>query len=191
MHTIIMVSHHPHQDKLLNNTVVLAATRPLGFSNEFMMAAPGAPFMARLVQRLPGWATTFGTKYPTVMFSTGPMFVTVQHAVYGRAREEVRCMGIQCTATIVLHQVVMMRDDLYGKFSFNASTAYLNHHPGSSWHGEDSAIVFWLYRHLVWLARVGMLVLLCSTMAALWVRLRQRVAPPSQTCVYKTKLCIV
>lgn len=79
----------PPQDPLLHNTVVLPATRPLGFSNEFMMAAPGAPFMARLVRRLPAWATNFGTKYPTVMFSTGPMFVTVQHAVYEHAREEV------------------------------------------------------------------------------------------------------
>ena len=58
--------------------LVLPATRPVGFSNDFMAAAPGHPFMRRLVERLPAWDVWLGTKYPTVMFSTGPMFVTLQ-----------------------------------------------------------------------------------------------------------------
>jgi mannosyltransferase OCH1-like enzyme len=63
--------------------LVLPATRPVGFSNDFMAAAPGHPFMRRLVERLPAWDVWLATKYPTVMFSTGPMFVTLQVRVQG------------------------------------------------------------------------------------------------------------
>ncbi len=161
------------------------------------MAAPGAPFMARLVERLPSWATSFGTKYPTVMFSTGPMFVTVQHAVYSDPDGEV-CGGMLlrwcCVLTLSTHaegnintqqqhptktrspQVAVMPDTMYGKFAFNASTAYLRHVQGSSWHGTDSLVVFWLYSHLAWLVRGGLvLVLTVLVIAALWAQRAQSV----------------
>lgn len=85
-----------------------------------------------------------------------------------------------------------MRDDMYGKFDFNTSTAYLQHFPGSSWHGDDSAIVFWLYAHLSWLVRGGLLALLCTTVV-LWMRRRQRSISTllSSPSAHKSKSCIV
>ena len=50
----------------------------MGFSNDFMVAAPQHPFLAQMLAALPTWNRRFGTKYPTVMFSTGPMFVSYQ-----------------------------------------------------------------------------------------------------------------
>ena len=55
-----------------------AQTKPVGFSNDFMVAAPQHPFLGQMLAALPSWNRRFGTKYPTVMFSTGPMFVSYQ-----------------------------------------------------------------------------------------------------------------
>ena len=57
---------------------VMPATRPVGFSNDFLAAAPQHAFLARLLRTLPACNLWLLTKYPTVMFSTGPMFLTLQ-----------------------------------------------------------------------------------------------------------------
>lgn len=87
-------------------------------------------------------------------------------------------------------QVAVMPDAMYGKFAFNASTAYLRHVPGSSWHGTDSLVVFWLYSHLAWLVRGGLLVVLTVIMISLWVR-RVRCACRPLSPRNKDKSCIV
>ena len=65
-------------DFLRRYPLVLPATRPVGFSNDFLAAAPRHPLMLQMLQALPAWSVPLITKYPTVMFSTGPMFVTLQ-----------------------------------------------------------------------------------------------------------------
>ena len=65
-------------DFLRRYPLVLPATRPVGFSNDFLAAAPRHPLMLQMLQALPAWSLPLITKYPTVMFSTGPMFVTLQ-----------------------------------------------------------------------------------------------------------------
>jgi inositol phosphorylceramide mannosyltransferase catalytic subunit len=61
---------------------VMPATRPVGFSQDFLVAAPGDLFVRQLLEALPRWNVNLLTKYPTVMFSTGPMFVTLQATFY-------------------------------------------------------------------------------------------------------------
>lgn len=56
----------------------MAQTKPVGFSNDFMVAEKGHPFLLQMVEALPSWKRSFGIKYPSVMFSTGPMFVSYQ-----------------------------------------------------------------------------------------------------------------
>ena len=65
-------------DFLQSYAFVMPATRPVGFSNDFLAAAPGHPLLAQMIAALPKWRMPLVTKYPTVMFSTGPMFVTLQ-----------------------------------------------------------------------------------------------------------------
>lgn len=60
----------------------MPATRPVGFSQDFLVAAPKNPFVRQLLLALPRWKVNLVTKYPTVMFSTGPMFVTLQATFY-------------------------------------------------------------------------------------------------------------
>lgn len=58
--------------------VVAAQTKPVGFSNDFLVGTAGHPFLGQMLAALPKWNKRFGSKYPTVMFSTGPMFVSYQ-----------------------------------------------------------------------------------------------------------------
>lgn len=57
---------------------VVPKTKPVGFSNDFMAAEPGNAFVREMVATLPRWNMNLLLKYPTVMFSTGPMFVTLK-----------------------------------------------------------------------------------------------------------------
>ena len=52
--------------------LILPATRPVGFSNDFMAARPGHPFMRRLVDRLPAWNLWLLTKYRPSCSPRGP-----------------------------------------------------------------------------------------------------------------------
>ncbi len=61
---------------------VVPKTKPVGFSNDFMAAEPGNEFVRAMVAALPKWNVNLLLKYPTVMFSTGPMFVTLKVCLY-------------------------------------------------------------------------------------------------------------
>ena len=63
------------------------------------------------------------------MFSTGPMFLTVQYAFY-RHRGD----------------VAIVSRPLYGKYDFSGDPAFYHLH-GSSWHANDAQFIFWLQRH--------------------------------------------
>ena len=65
-------------DFLAEYPYIMPKTRPVGFSNDFMASEPGNEFMRSMVAALPKWNMNLLLKYPTVMFSTGPMFVTLK-----------------------------------------------------------------------------------------------------------------
>lgn len=58
-------------DALREYELLLPQTEPVGVSNDVMIAAPNSTFFKQLVDELPKWNHYYGTKYPTVFFSTG------------------------------------------------------------------------------------------------------------------------
>lgn len=102
-------------------------TYPIGLSNDIMVSRPGDPFALRLISNLKHWNRWFAVKYATVMFSTGPMFVTVQYALHNRKAE-----------------VAVLPAEIYGKYAKGGPEAAMLHLHGSSWHGKDARVVFWL-----------------------------------------------
>ncbi|KAF5835604.1 nucleotide-diphospho-sugar transferase [Dunaliella salina] len=72
--------------------------------------------------------------YATVMFSTGPMFVTIQFALHGAGKD-----------------LAVLPPDLYGHQSFK-------HIQGSSWHGSDGRAITWVSHHVALFA--GLLICL-------------------------------
>src|SRR5690606_15288628 len=60
---------------LLQYETVLPKTVP-GFSNDFLMGAPGHPYWKAVIDGLANTNRYYGTKYFTVMMSTGPVYVS-------------------------------------------------------------------------------------------------------------------
>ncbi|KAK9806525.1 hypothetical protein WJX73_007040 [Symbiochloris irregularis] len=116
---------------------VMPATKPVGFSNDFMASIPKHPLLKQMLAALPRWRMPLLTKYPTVMFSTGPMFVTMQASVY-----------VDRSALWVLP------DAMYGKYVHRGANPLFHHLHGSSWHGDDAKSVLWFVRHPLFLVLI-------------------------------------
>ncbi|CAF0778515.1 unnamed protein product [Rotaria sordida] len=116
-------------DQLRTYKFVLPKTMPVGLSNDFILAAPKHPFLLQVLNDLPKYNRNYLTKYATVMFSTGPMFLT-HEASYYRNR----------------FSISVLSEELYGKYTHNSSRSLFRHLKASSWHGNDAAIVKWIYR---------------------------------------------
>ena len=69
-------------DFLARYPYIMPKTRPVGFSNDFMASEPNNEFVRTMVSALPKWNMNLLLKYPTVMFSTGPMFVTLKASIH-------------------------------------------------------------------------------------------------------------
>lgn len=113
-------------DPLLYFEVVLPATIPVGVSNDIMVAEKNHPFMDLVIHNLITFDHQYGTNYPTVMFSTGPMFLSAQ---YGLWPKEDGPVGFE-------RQVRILPRMYYGKNApvEEQSTAFFEHFYGSSWH---------------------------------------------------------
>ena len=126
-------------DPLLKYEVILPLTKPFGVSNDFMMASPKHPFMLELINSLPKYNHYYGTKYPTVMVSTGPLFLTIRAALFEKRSE-----------------ISYLTDNLYN----GGYESFVYHVHGSSWHGSDAFFVFLLYNNLSLV--ISCLVVLCA-----------------------------
>ena len=96
---------------------------------EYYCCQAGHPFVRKLLDALPSWNMWLFSKYPTVMFSTGPMFVTLQASLYS-ARQT----------------LWVLPDTLYGKYVPRPESLF-GHLWGSSWHGEDAKGALWIVHH--------------------------------------------
>lgn len=85
------------------------------------------------------------------MFSTGPMFLTTQYALFWNKRD-----------------VAVVPAPMYGKYD-KTGDAYFYHLHGSSWHANDAAFIFWLDKHKTLLIVMGM-VLAVTLVCGYWVR---------------------
>ncbi|KFG81275.1 hypothetical protein MANI_024160 [Metarhizium anisopliae] len=116
---------------LLKYPAFFGKTTPYGVSNDVMGSEKGHELFRQLVLSLERNNYYRGTKYPTVMMSTGPMFVTrvlvdflraKSHNTTAEVSEDVRDLP-----------VAILPPELYGM----SPVSYFEHYPGSSWHGWD------------------------------------------------------
>lgn len=123
-------------DGLLGSGLVLAPTRPYGFSNDLMMARPRHPLMRALLDELPrsfrAWHRPWIPRHFRVMCGTGSLHLT---RVLGRFpdRDAVR----------------LLTADEYGHGDPDA--ALIRHIPGNSWAGWDTRVLAFLAE--LWTAR--------------------------------------
>ena len=110
-------------DPLLYFPVILPATKPVGVSNDVMLAEKGHPFMDLVIHSLIPFDHQYGTNYPTVMFSTGPMFLSAQYGRWPKANG-------------IMSEVRVLPRRWYGKNApiEERGEAFFAHYYGSSWH---------------------------------------------------------
>ncbi|GAX83710.1 hypothetical protein CEUSTIGMA_g11135.t1 [Chlamydomonas eustigma] len=134
-------------DYLRDYNFTAPKTYPIGFSNDVLVAKPGDPFLFHLIHNLHFWSRWFAVKYATVMFSTGPMFVTVQYSLFDKKKG-----------------VTLLPSEVYGKYMQGPDSAFI-HLRGSSWHGQDAKFVFWIERYWIQLSVFGGLVFLIAALS--------------------------
>ncbi|KAG6854829.1 hypothetical protein C0991_012019 [Blastosporella zonata] len=138
-------------DPLLVYPIILPKTIPVGVSNDLIFAAKGHPFMEQTIHNLVTFDHSWILNYPTVMFSTGPMFLSAQYGLYTSSHP-----------TSALQDVRILPKSLYGKNAKEgeAPHSFFSHFYGSSWHADDAAFIGFLGtwgKGLMW---IGLIVLI-------------------------------
>ena len=125
-------------DSLLTFPVILPRTIPVGVPNDLMFAEKNHPFMAQTIRNLIAFDFSWVLNYPTVMFSTGPMFLSAQYGAWTSAHP--------ATPDQPGGEVRILPKSLYGKNAQPEEVphSYFSHYYGSSWHADDAAFVGFL-----------------------------------------------
>ncbi|KAF4539463.1 Mannosyl phosphorylinositol ceramide synthase SUR1 [Lasiodiplodia theobromae] len=130
-------------DPLLQYPAWLPLTAPIGVSNDVMGSVPHHPFFERVIRALADYNHNWASPYLTVMYTTGPLFLSEMREEYLAKKDDVPPAEQLFT--------LMPRDyDRNGQSMFRS-------YRGSSWHEDDAAVIFWLGDHVVALAMVGAL----------------------------------
>lgn len=118
------------------------------------------PFLSSLIT----FNHDYITNYPTVMFSTGPMFLSAQYSLYTSSHP--------VTPINPTLEIRVMPKSLYGKNALpsEAPHAFFSHFYGSSWHSDDSDFIIFLGQHGRALMRIGLLLVVVGLVRLAWSR---------------------
>ncbi|OSD04182.1 glycosyltransferase family 32 protein [Trametes coccinea BRFM310] len=143
-------------DPLLVHPVILPRTIPVGVSNDLMFSEKGHPFMGQTIHSLMSFDYNWVLNYPTVMFSTGPMFLSAQYGTWNANHPP--------TPEQPGGEVRILPKSLYGKNAKpeEAPHSFFSHYYGSSWHADDAAFIGFLGKWGKGLMWVGLVVLVAG-----------------------------
>ncbi|CAA7259861.1 unnamed protein product [Cyclocybe aegerita] len=138
-------------DPLLVYPAILPKTIPVGVSNDLMFAEKGHPFLEQTIHNLINFDHDWILNYPTVMFSTGPMFLSAQYGLYTATH-----------AKTALQDIRILPKSLYGKNAREdeAPHSFFSHFYGSSWHADDAAFIGFLGHWGKLLMWIGLFILI-------------------------------
>ncbi|KDQ64610.1 glycosyltransferase family 32 protein [Jaapia argillacea MUCL 33604] len=141
-------------DPLLAYPIILPKTIPVGISNDLMFAEKGHPFMAQTIHNLITFDHNWILNYPTVMFSTGPMFLSAQYGLYTSSHP--------ATSDQPGGEIRVLPKSLYGKNAKpgEAPHAFFSHFYGSSWHAGDAGFIGFLGKWGTVVMWVGLVILI-------------------------------
>lgn len=114
-------------------------TAPTGISNDAMGSVPQHPFFLHVIELLQSYDRSWLLPYITVMYSTGPLFLSVVWKEYMAANP-----------TEAGRVRILMQDE-YNRYSWS----FFTHHVGNSWHGKDARLIFWMGQHWMLLTVAG------------------------------------
>jgi len=160
----------PQWARLLRAEAAMPVTAPLGLSNDLMAAAPGHPYFALLCRRLTSplaSAAWLYTRFFTVMFSTGPSFVSTQLVSY-RLQRRARGLG-----ELAFPDAAGVRSGEPGIWLLepwmydSGRRSIVGHVAGASWHDASTSFLWALFEVLPeHLALPGTIVIIFVTIAS-------------------------
>ena len=139
-------------DPLLIYPVILPKTIPVGVSNDLMFAEKHHALLEQTIHNLVNFDHSWVLNYPTVMFSTGPMFLSAQYGIYTTAHPNTAFQDVR-----------ILPKSLYGKNAKEdeAPHSFFSHFYGSSWHADDAAFIGFLGtwgKGLMWIGLVILII---------------------------------
>ncbi|EGD87717.1 hypothetical protein H112_04184 [Trichophyton rubrum D6] len=129
---------------LLDFPAWVPRTWPYGVSNDLMASSPGHPLMIKAALSLYDHNWWYVSKYVTVFFTTGPMFfsgiiLSWFEILKTGAKDDIASFKGP-------HGLAILPSQLYDTTEYT----FFSHFPGSTWHGNDVAVLSWLY-HYLWI----------------------------------------
>ncbi|PRP78014.1 mannosyl phosphorylinositol ceramide synthase SUR1 [Planoprotostelium fungivorum] len=140
-------------DPVLKFPIVIPRTKPIGFSNDFLVSSKGHPFFKKIIDSLQTYNHWYGTQFLTVLFSTGPVFLSL---VYGSYQDK---MNIR-----------VLQQENYA----NTPMSLLVHRTGSTWHQDDAAFFLWFFKHRIAFTMVTIITAIGLVTFYLWRKKRLR-----------------
>jgi len=104
-----------------------------------MGSVPGHPFFKSVLDNLQKYNRNWHVPYVTVMYNTGPLFLSVIWKEY------------LPTVTSEENRVRILMPDEYNDHPWSFFVVY----KGSSWHRNDAQTIFWMGQHWLLLASAG------------------------------------
>lgn len=113
-----------------------------------MGSVPQHPFFLKVIRSLQQYDRHWGLPYITVMYSTGPLFLSVIWKEYMK------------DSPSETNRVRILMPDEYK----NNAWSFFTHHTGNSWHRNDARLIFWVST----IYRIKLNLLLTSKMGQHW-----------------------
>lgn len=138
-------------------------TSPVGVSNDFMASMPQHPFMLYLIKSLSKYNRNWFVAYLTVMYGTGPLFVSVLLQKYTWKRSA----GITEVDDTAIY---LLRASESSKYKPLADFIY--HIPGSSWHKNDAWVFVLINDHQVLAALIIPLLVTAGAVGVVYLEIK-------------------
>ena len=122
-----------------------------------MGSTPRHPFFLYVIDSLMDYDRSWGLPYITVMYTTGPLFLSVLWKKYMNSNKNVGDGPLGGRVRI------LMEDDYHNK-----PWSFFNTFRGSSWHGDDANFIFWMGDHWLLLTVLGVLAAGVAALALWW-----------------------
>lgn len=140
-------------DPLLTVPSFVRKTIPTGISNDVMGSVPQHPFFLKVIDSLKTYQKNWFVPYITIMFSTGPLFLSVMWKQYKR-------WGVPEAGKV---RILMPKDYKTHTYSFFAIS------PGSSWHLDDAKFIKSLANHIVLAVIAGFILAFLFFLLEYWI----------------------
>lgn len=118
-----------NMDPLLTVPAWLRKTDPTGVSNDLMAAVPNHPYFQKVLDNLQHYNHNWYISYITIMFSTGPVMLSVLLKQYKR-------WGVPAAERVRILEPLR-----------NRTSPFFYQGQGSSWHQDDAKLILMMGRH--------------------------------------------